>query len=141
MISALEQRLDQAMPGWRAVAAEERWGRWISAINPATGQVRSGQFVDAVQQGDARYVIATLQRYLQEKRENWPIREPGQSQPRPEKPYYTRAQIRENFRQHQRGAYAGREADWEALQRDMLLAPLEGRAESIGLMKNLTDMK
>lgn len=44
-----------------------------------------------------------------------------------EKPTYTRAQIAQLYRMHQKGAYAGREAEWNRLELDFIAAGNEGR--------------
>jgi hypothetical protein len=44
-----------------------------------------------------------------------------------EKPTYTRVQIRDLYRAHQRGAFVGREADWARQEADMFAAQREGR--------------
>jgi hypothetical protein len=82
MTPAIAQMLDQTMPNWRSIVAEPNWARWLAACNPADGRLRSEQFNDAVRRGDAGQVIAMLQRYLQEQREGWPIREAGRGPPR-----------------------------------------------------------
>jgi hypothetical protein len=125
--TALERQLDQAMPNWRSITAEPNWPRWLNACNPADGRLRSKPFVDAVGRRDAAYVIATLQRYAQEQREGWPIREIGEWKPRPAKPVYTRDVIRQNYLVHQRGGFISREDAWERLEHDMILAGREGR--------------
>jgi len=40
---------------------------------------------------------------------------------------YTRPQIAELYKQHRNGAYAGREADWNRLENDIIAAGREGR--------------
>lgn len=51
----------------------------------------------------------------------------GESSVPVEKPLYTRAQIAQLYRQHQRGAYVGREAEWTRQEADMIAAGREGR--------------
>jgi hypothetical protein len=45
----------------------------------------------------------------------------------PEKPVYTRTQLRQLYEMHRRGAYAGREAEWARLDADIIAAGREGR--------------
>lgn len=52
---------------------------------------------------------------------------PGDAQVPAEKPIYTHAQIQRNYDMRRRGAYAGREAEWNALEGDMIAAGPEGR--------------
>ena len=52
---------------------------------------------------------------------------PGDSSVPAEKPLYTHAQISRNYESRRRGAYAGRDAEWNALEADMIAAGREGR--------------
>ena len=45
----------------------------------------------------------------------------------PDKPFYTRPQIKLLYEQHRRGAYVGREAEWARLDADIIAAGREGR--------------
>ena len=45
----------------------------------------------------------------------------------PDKPIYTRAQVKQLYEQHRRGAYVGREADWARQDADIIRAGAEGR--------------
>lgn len=51
----------------------------------------------------------------------------GESSMPLDKPQYTRAQIAQLYRQHQKGAYVGREAEWNRLDADIIAAGREGR--------------
>ncbi len=44
-----------------------------------------------------------------------------------DKPFYTRANISANYASHRRGQWAGRDADWNRLEADMIAAAGEGR--------------
>jgi hypothetical protein len=139
-MTALEHQLDVELPTWRSITAEQNWARWLNACNPADGRLRSEQFVDAVRRADAGSVAAMMQRYLQEQREGWPIREAGRGPPRSPAPAFTREQIQWNYRQHQRGAWAGREAEWDRLERDMIRAAADGRVPGgVPTAKNFGD--
>lgn len=52
---------------------------------------------------------------------------PGDAQVPAEKPIYTHAQIRSNYDLKRRGAFNGREAEWNALEADMIAAAREAR--------------
>jgi hypothetical protein len=45
----------------------------------------------------------------------------------PEKPIYTRVQVKQLYDQHRRGAYVGREAEWARQDADIIAAGREGR--------------
>jgi hypothetical protein len=45
----------------------------------------------------------------------------------PDKPIYTRAQIKQLYEQHRKGAYVGREAEWARQDADIIAAGREGR--------------
>ena len=51
------------------------------------------------------------------------------------KPTYTREQIKQLYEQHRRGAYAGREAEWNRLEADIIAAIREGRVQGTYLTK------
>ena len=51
----------------------------------------------------------------------------GESSLPPDKPHYTRDSIKQFYRDKARGAYAGREQEALAIERDIVRAPLEGR--------------
>jgi hypothetical protein len=52
---------------------------------------------------------------------------PGDSSVPAEKPIYTRAQIANNYALRRRGAFNGRETEWNTLEADMIAAGNEGR--------------
>jgi hypothetical protein len=125
-LTAVEIALQRAVPGWRAIAADPQWIRWLNAANPATGQLRQQLLDDAIEQGNVRVVVATLQRFQQEMREGWPIREIGQEMPpRAAVASYSRSEIAKNYARHQRGEITG--AAWHRLKRDTIAAAREGR--------------
>ena len=45
----------------------------------------------------------------------------------PEKPFYTRKNITQNYDMKRRGAFVGRQAEWDRLEQDMIAAGREGR--------------
>jgi hypothetical protein len=47
----------------------------------------------------------------------------------PDKPIYTRAQIKQLYEQHRRKAYVGREAEWARQEADIIAAGREGRIQ------------
>jgi hypothetical protein len=47
-----------------------------------------------------------------------------------DKPTYTRAQVKQLYEQHRKGAYVGREAEWARLEADFFTAQREGRYRS-----------
>jgi hypothetical protein len=111
-----------------------------SPNDPATGRLRSEQFEDAVRRGDAANVVVMLQRFEYEQKEGYPIREPGQWQPRPQAPTFTREQIKQNYRRHQKGEWVGREAEWDRLEGQMIRAAAAGLVpNAVPLAKNHGD--
>ena len=53
----------------------------------------------------------------------------------PSKRTYTRAQIQQLYEQHRKGAYAGREAEWNRIENDIFAAQREGRVQGVYLTK------
>jgi hypothetical protein len=121
-MTALEQELDRAAPGWRTVVHSPQWVDWLTRIGPkmygSTYRPRREVFHDAARSGDVATVIQLL-RDFEAYRSGAPSRTPIAT--------YTREQIAENYRQHRRGAWNGREAEWQRLERSMIAAARDGR--------------
>jgi hypothetical protein len=125
-VTALEQQLDRIMSGWRTIAANPDWPRWLRACNPATGRVRT----EEIDFADAQQVAAALKRFDFEMRGGWPIREIGQRGSQPALPWLSRARILELYSEHRRGLWKGREAEWRAVEEAIVAAGREGRIQN-----------
>jgi hypothetical protein len=122
-----------------------------------SGRVRQQLLNEAISAADAPRVISFFRGFLQEEQATGHIEPspavqqappprtpavdlgslaaPGRARPAtggdasvpPDKPIYSRAQVKQLYEQHRKGAYVGREAEWARLEADMFAAQREGR--------------
>jgi hypothetical protein len=152
----LDQQVEIAVPDFREVDRNPRWHRWLLGIDVLSGRVRQQLLNEAISAGAAPRVISFFNGFKQEEAATGhsgpgaapqlanaprdaaislvslasPGRRPatgGETSLPPEKPIYTRAQIAQLYRQHQKGAFVGREAEWNRLELDFIAAANEGR--------------
>jgi hypothetical protein len=121
-MNTLERQLDQTAPGWRTTVNDPQFQDWATRIGPRmfgpTYRPRQEVLDDAARSGDVATVIQLL-RDFEEYRSRSPTRTPIAT--------FTREQIAENYRQHRRGAWNGREDEWARLERSMIAAARDGR--------------
>ena len=154
---ALDQTVELAVPDFREIDRNPRWHRWLLGIDVLSGRVRQQLLDEAVSAGSAPRVISFFNSFRNEEAATGHIepapsqqalaapREaavplaslaaPGRGRPAsggdasvpPDKPIYTRPQIKQLYEQHRRGAYVGRETEWARLDADIIAASREGR--------------
>jgi hypothetical protein len=129
----LDQQVAAAVPNYREIDRDPRWHDWLLGIDALSGRQRQILLNDAIAQGNAARVVGFFRGFLQQAGTD-----SGQTaQPRsqrvptwgPDRPTYTRAQIQRLYEQHRRGAYNGREAEWQRLEADIIRASGEGRIQ------------
>jgi hypothetical protein len=152
----LDQAVEIGVPNYRDVDRDPRWHRWLLGIDTLSGRVRQQLLNEAISAAAAPRVISFFKGFLQEEAatghiEPAPTQQPaapreaaiplaslaapGRARPAtggdasfpPDKPIYTRAQVKTLYEQHRKGAYVGREADWARIEADMFAAQREGR--------------
>jgi hypothetical protein len=153
----LDQAVELSVPNYREIDRNPRWHRWLLGIDVLSGRVRQQLLNEAISAASAPRVISFFRGFLQEEQATGHIepapssqqpaapREPviplasiaapGRARPAtggdtsvpPDKPIYTRAQIAQLYRAHQKGAYVGREAEWARQDADIIAASREGR--------------
>lgn len=153
----LDQAVEASVPNYKEIDRNPRWHRWLLGIDTLSGRVRQQLLNEAISGGTAPRVISFFKGFLQEEAATGHIepastslaasvpREaavnlaslaaPGRARPAtggdtafpPDKPIYTRAQIANLYRMHQKGAYVGREAEWQRQDADIIAAGREGR--------------
>jgi hypothetical protein len=154
---ALDQAVELSVPNYRDIDRDPRWHRWLLGIDVLSGRVRQQLLNEAISSAQAPRVISFFRGFLNEEaatghnepapsfHQAAPPREPainlaslavpGRARPAtggdaalpPERPIYTRAQIRQLYEQHRKGAYVGREAEWARQDADIIAAGREGR--------------
>jgi hypothetical protein len=153
----LDQRVELAVPDYREIDRNPRWHQWLLGIDVLSGRVRQTLLNEAISAAEAPRVISFFRGLLNEEAATGHIapapaysqaaapREaaiplaslaaPGRARPAsggdasmpPERPIYSRAQIKQLYEMHRRGAYAGREAEWARQDADIIAASREGR--------------
>ena len=117
---------ERAVPNYRKIDRDPRWHRWLASLDPLLGCPRQQLLNQAVASGDASRISAFFRGFLSEaggaQASSAPPRRATRSS---DGPIYTRAQIAKLYDQHRRGAYLGREAEWQ--RQDLIAAGREGR--------------
>jgi len=153
---SLDQQVELAVPNYRDIDRDPRWHRWLMGIDLFSGRVRQQLLNEAIAAASAPRVISFFKGFLNEEAATGhiePASTPAASAPRepavplaslaapgrarpagsdisglpPEKPIYTRAQLRELYAAHRKGAYVGREQEWARIDADIIAAGREGR--------------
>ena len=153
----LDQQVELAVPNYRDIDRDPRWHRWLLGVDVLSGRVRQQLLNEAISAAQAPRVISFFRGFLNEEvatGHNEPapashqpaapreaaiplssLAAPGRARPAtggdaslpPERPIYTRAQIRDLYSAHRKGAYVGREAEWARQDADIIAAGREGR--------------
>src|SRR5262249_43910088 len=114
----------------REIEADPRWHRWLASPDPFTGVPRQQLLNEAISSSSVARVKAFFAGFQAE--HGAAGRSQAQSAARTrrssEKRYYSREDIRDD---HRRGAYLGREAEWNRIEADLFAAQREGRCESV----------
>ena len=130
---ALDQSVEQAVPNYRDIDRDPAWHDWLRSSDPLSSQPRQFLLNDAIAQGDAPRVIAFFKGFERASQAAPPAPQHraaasrASTRPSPSGTIYTRAQISKLYDQHRRGAYVGREAEWDRLEFDIIRAGAEGR--------------
>jgi len=153
----LDQAVEQAVPNYKDIDRNPRWHRWLVGVDVLSGRVRQQLLNEAISSSSAPRVISFFRGFINDEAatghsEPAPpsqqpaapreaamtlasLAAPGRARPAtggdtafpPDKPIYTRAQIAQLYRLHQKGAYVGREAEWNRQDADIIAAGREGR--------------
>jgi hypothetical protein len=122
------------------VTADARWYRWLEGIDHATGRVRQQLYADAMNRGNHAQARMLAEEFEHERATGTLVLSSYRRQfaRPPEKPTYTRPQIRKFYEAHRRGELTGPE--WDRLEHDIVAASAEGRvANAVPLAKNFGD--
>jgi len=153
----LDQTVEVSVPNYKEIDRNPRWHRWLLGVDVLSGRVRQQLLNEAISAASAPRVISFFRGFMQDEAatghvETAPqaqqpaapreaaiplssLAAPGRARPAtggdtgypPDKPIYTRAQIANLYRMHQKGAYVGREAEWNRQDADIIAAGREGR--------------
>jgi hypothetical protein len=105
----LDGQVEQAVPNYREIDRDPRWHTWLLGIDPLSGKIRQQVLNDAIAAGSAPRVVAFFRGFEQEQGGTG-HRAAGRSTARDRsaaqsKPFYTRANIKQNYELHQKGAF------------------------------------
>lgn len=137
--------LERAVPEWETINADQRFLDWLQETDPLTGEPRQAMLSKAHAALDARRAAAFFQVWKAEnappvaaappapparplKSQVTPSTTPASPPPaQPAKPVITQAHIQRVYNDYAQGKYRGRQADFEAAEREINLALTEGR--------------
>jgi hypothetical protein len=130
----LDAQVAAAIPNYREIDRDPRWHQWLMTLDPLTGQIRQQLLNDAIASGSVARVSAFF-RGFQQDAANSPAPHSRRTATTSQKPTYTRDQIAQLYAAHRKGAYAGREAEWNQIENDIFSAQSEGRVQGVYLTK------
>jgi hypothetical protein len=139
--ATMERELDEAIgSSWRSMIDSPQFKDWATRIGPrlfgSTFRPRQQVLDDAVRAGDSATIIQLVRDFGEYCNRGQSLMGRG----RAVWPAYTREQVRQNYERHRRGEFAGREADWARLEKDMVRAARDGQIpNSVPLAKNFGD--
>jgi hypothetical protein len=125
----LEQALDRAIPDWRGFDRNPHWHAWLCGTHLYSEASRGWHLDNAAARGDADSVIGFYRDFLAQQ-EGAIVHEQPQARAvtaRGRPVIYSRSDIISAHRDFMKGAYRGREAEYEALQAEFQRASAEGR--------------
>lgn len=129
-----EQQLDAFIPNWQALDHDPQFAAWLNGIDKPSGRVREQRLAHMIRSGSWPAAAAFIEGF------HW--QQSQRSGSMFAKPTYSREQIRQAYEAHRRGAYNGREAEWDRLERDIVAASREGRVlNPVPLAKNYGDSR
>jgi hypothetical protein len=148
-------QLNKEVPEWNALNEDDAFLNWLRENDPFSGIKRFDLLDRAFKLKNAANVIAFFKGYLKEAAATGqlirtpnnapPISDPASSPlaqyaapgratpgtavtpPSGDKPVYTQSQIDTLYRDRAHGKWRGRDSEWAQVERDIFLAPIEGR--------------
>jgi len=148
--------LAKEVPNWSTVNTSPEFADWLAQPDPLTGVVRKNILTHAHNSNQTGRVVAAFKSFLADQASFGPANggaapgngagnpaptphvdlaqfaapgraKPGQTQVPPEKPYFSRADVAQFYREKTLGRYAGREAEAAQLEAQIIEAGREGR--------------
>jgi hypothetical protein len=125
---ALAPALDREVAGWKEINRDSRWVAWLHSLDSPTRLPRQRLLDDAVARKDVGGVVALFRGFaFQYGRATVHKQVQSRTTTTRGKPIYSRADILHAHQAYMKGAYRGREAEYEALQAEFQRASAEGR--------------
>jgi hypothetical protein len=126
----LDQQVAAAVPDYREIDRDPAWHRWLLGTDLMSGRLRQQLLNEGIASGNAGQVKAVFDGFRRQGGQSASASAPprrGAS----DKPFYTHQRIKELYEQHRKGAYTGREAEWNRIEHDIFAAQREGRVEFV----------
>jgi hypothetical protein len=127
----MDQQVEAAIPNYRELDQHPDWHTWLLGVDNLSGRVRQNLLNEAKASGDAARCIAFFRSFFT--RGHSPSAagasssSSGRARSAPSGRMYTRSEITKLYDHHRRGAYAGREIEWQRQEYDIIAAGREGR--------------
>jgi hypothetical protein len=126
----LDREVEGLVPDYREVDRMPEWHKWLLGIDLRSGRVRQQLLNEAIAVGDARQVQAIFDDFKQGGQSTGTsTRTSSRRSATSGKQVYTNDSIRKLYEAHRRGAYNGREDDWNRIEADIFAAQREGRVQ------------
>jgi len=128
----LEAALDREIPDWKTISNSSQWVAWLCSTHLYSELSRQHYLNSAVASGNVHLVAQFFKDFIAQRNATQPRPAPsppqwGYQASSRDKPIYSRDDIINASRAYMKGAYRGREAEYEALQADIIRAAREGR--------------
>jgi hypothetical protein len=125
----LDAAVERAIPNYKELDQHPDWHAWLLGVDNLSGKVRQSLLNEAKASGDAARCVAFFRSFFARPPAPGQEASPayGGARSSPNGPIYSADQIKRLYRQHQQGAYAGREAEWARQEADIFRAQREGR--------------
>jgi hypothetical protein len=124
----LDQQVERQVPNYREIDRDPKWHNFLRGTDPYTGQPFQSLLNIAIVDGDANRVAAIFRGFMNQTGDTQHAYSAAPNRTRSSgKSFYTRDQVKQLYRAHQQGAYAGREQEWARQEVDIIRAGAEGR--------------
>ena len=128
----LDSQVEAAIPNYRELDQHPDWHSWLRGIDSLSGRVRQQLLNEAIASGNAARCIAFFRGFFARSGSaagGGASAAYGRSRSMPSGKVYSRSEIQRLYEAHRKGAYAGREADWQRQEYDIIAAGREGRIQ------------
>lgn len=154
----MHQKLSQEVPNWQEINKLDEFKGWLALPDPYSGATRHSMLLSAYEQNDTPRVLAFFKGFVSElaattpaEEQPFPTQAAPQQPPKPgleslaapgrartpaqtnapaEKQIITTADVNVFYAAKARGEYRGREAEFDALERELFQAQREGRVRA-----------
>jgi hypothetical protein len=123
----LDAAVERVIPDYREIDRDPRWRRWLLGIDALSGRPRQHLLNIAIAEGDSGRIATFFRGFQQEAGVDSAQPSSTRGHRASGRQIYTRDQIKQLYRAHQQGAYAGREQEWAKQEYDIIRASAEGR--------------